>query len=339
MRNSECDCPQTLACTARYEDCRETRAFGAVGLRPDGASLWRDLLALGLAAVAVIAAVPSTYGQVYSANVVGYVSETLTNCYTFLANPLSNDISNDLRTLIPSPPGGTRVWLWNVTKQVFDEPAVFSNSDWSTNLDLPVGRGFVIQSDENWTLTFVGEVLQGWLTNFVAGSNRLSLLGSQVPRAGPLSADMEFPGSDGDDVYLFPPTCSGYLDACTFYTDYGWFDPQGIADPGGPVIEVASAFFVRHPGPDTNWVRYFEVPNDQPNRAKSMPGATVPRILHLTLCEGMATLELSQTGTPYNVQWSSEGCTWTTLAASQTGATWTGPCPPGARGYFQLTQP
>lgn len=185
----------------------------------------------------------------------------------------------------------------------------------------------------------MGEVPQGELTNFIAGGNRLSFLGSKVPQAGRLSALLEFPGSDGDDVYLLRPTGSGYLDACTYFTGYGWFDPPGLADPGGPVIEVANAFFVRHPGPDTNWVRHFQLNLSPPSRSKTTVGASVPRIVGLTVRSGQATLTLSQSTAPYNVQWSGDGLAWTTLAANQTGATWTGPCPPGAQGYFQLTQP
>ena len=296
------------------------------------------LLALGFPVLALLAAVPSTNSQVYSVNVVGFVSGTLSNCYTFVANPL-NAATNTLRHLIPDPPDGTFVWVWNVANQAFDEPAVFSRPDWSIDLDLPVGRGFVIYSPTNWTLTFVGEVLQGVLTSYVAGNNQLSLLGSMVPQAGPLSALHQFPGSDGDEVYLFPPPGSGYRDACTFYAGHGWFDPQGIADSGGPLIEVASAFFVRHPGPPTNWIRFFEVSKSQPSRATSLDGATLPRILRLSFRGGVATLGLSQTGTPYDVQWSADGVAWTTLAGNQTGATWTGPCPPGTRGFFRLTQP
>ena len=297
-------------------------------------------LAVALAVAGLVVPARPTHSQsnVYSINVVGYVSQTLTNCYAFIANPLDTT-NNSLRRLIPAPPEGTRVWLWNVDNQAFDPPATFANQDWSMDLDLPVGRGFVIHSPTNFTITFVGEVLQGWLTNPVAGNNRLSLLGSKVPQAAPLSAELEFPGSDGDEVYLVWPTDSGFLDACTYYADYGWFDPRRTVGPDGPVIEVGRAFFVRHPGPDTNWVRNFWVPDNQPNRASSIPGVTVPRILGLALRAGAVTLELSKTGTPYDVQWSGDGVAWTTLAVNQTGTTWTGRYPGGAQGYYRATNP
>ncbi|HRT58770.1 MAG TPA: hypothetical protein P5038_19250 [Candidatus Paceibacterota bacterium] len=208
----------------------------------------------------------------YGTDVVGYYNVSITNGYQFIVNQLDG-APNTLNHLIPSAPHGTRVWLWNVTNQVFDPPATFdaSNSTWDVNLELAVGRGAVVYSPTEGCFTFSGEVLQGWLTNFVAGSNRFSLLGSKVPQGGALSSVLAFPGSDGDNVYLFPTPRQSYLDACTCFSGHGWFDPAGGASTNGPVIAVGQSFFVQHSGPDTNWVRHFT------RKAELEKGRSVPR--------------------------------------------------------------
>src|SRR5207245_6314925 len=120
-------------------------------------------------------------------------------------------------------PDGTKVYVWDVTNQVFWPPATFSLSsgNWDTNFYLPPGRGFVVNSPSAWTNTFVGIVCTCYTNHtFVAGANKFSFLGSKVPINAPLSGtypsgsyDHQFQGSDGDNVFLFMTTSQSYSDA------------------------------------------------------------------------------------------------------------------------------
>jgi hypothetical protein len=278
--------------------------------------------------------------------IVGYVNVAMPSGYTFVANPLHAAPSNSIATVIPNPPDWTRVWLWNITNQTFDAPAIYDawESGWSLNLLLPPGRGFVVHTWENFTNTFVGEVLQGALTNFIAGTNRLTLVGSKVPQAGALGSTLQFPGTDGDVVSLYPTAHQQFLDGSTYLANYGWFDPAGAADTNGPNLAIASAFFVRHPGPDTNWIRNFFV---NPLTANLTAGLQTsgssspppPDIVGLTIINNQATLRLSATNQPFNVQFSTDRVSWITIATNQIGSTWTGACPVPTAGFFQLVSP
>lgn len=278
---------------------------------------------------------------------VGYLNIPLTNGYTFVVNPLnhtSGGQDNSLTNIIPIPPNGTKVYLWDVTNQVFMPPATFSDvtSGWDRNFDLPVGKGFVVYSPEYWTNTFVGNVLQGALTNFVAGSNKFSLLGSKVPVDGPISSALAFPGIDGANVYQFPKAFQKYTDSFTYFAGFGWFDPTGTFDAQGPFIKSGESFFVQNPGPNTNWVRTFFVQVVSPP-SKSLAGAisqAAPQIRNMALKAGTVRLEISNpSGGSFSVEFSTDGTAWKAVATSRTGNVWIGPASGGLRGYYRLTTP
>jgi len=329
----------------------QTDRLPSMGTRLRSAlSQWLRRIA-SVVAAALILAGTSAQGQtnVYSFNIVGYVNVTLTNGYNFIGNPLNNS-SNTLSVLIPSAPDGTAVYVWDVASQSFSPPSVYSGG-WDSNRDyvIPVGKGFAVYAPTGWTATFVGEVLQGNLTNFIAGSNKFSLLASMVPQALPLSGtppwSLEFPGTGGDNVFFFQNASLRYTDACTYFGGLGWFDPNGVCTTNGPVPNVGDCFFVQHPGPDINWVRYFTV--QRPASVPALPqkglfAANEPSaaaIRSLTIRSGEVTLNISNSiGGRYNVQFSTDRHTWKTVAPDQTGTVWRGPCPDGGQGYYQLVK-
>lgn len=282
--------------------------------------------------------------QLPSVAVVGYVNATIRSGYNFVANPLDAPPNNNLTNLMPNPPNGTRVWVWNVTNQVFDPRARFLiSSGWDLNFSLPPGRGFVVHTLANFTNTFVGNVLEGSLTNFVAGTNRLSLLGHKIPVGGPLATALLFPGGEGDVVSTYPSLSQQFQEGHTYLTGHGWFDPQGSANTNGPVIDIATSFFVRHRGPDANWVRSFTVALT--SGLSSLTSLTTggglppPTITRMTLQNGDVTLYMSTSDRAYNVQFSTDRVVWNTIATNQIGVTWTDVCPATTAGYFQLTTP
>jgi hypothetical protein len=298
-------------------------------------------LVLASLAVAVLGGLP----RQADCQVMGYYNVTVTNGYNFMANPLDQPPDNSITNVIPSAPDGTKVYLWDVPTQIFQPPSTYSICcGWTVNVQLPPGKGFVVYANTGATLTFVGNLLAGSLTNSVAGANRLSLLGSKIAQAGPLSGtnSLQFPGTDGDDVYTFSATRQSYSDAFTYIAGYGWSDPNRVVGTNGPFIAIAQSFFVRHPGPDTNWVVNVAQPASPPpsTSLKAANGSATPVIKRLTTSGGAVTLQISSLGGgAYNVQFSADGLNWSTVAQNQTGATWTGPYRGGARGYYRLINP
>jgi hypothetical protein len=301
----------------------------------------RALLTLGLALAGLCTV------SCASANVIGYYNVPLTRGYHFVANQF-NTTNNSITGVIPSPLPTTSAYLWNVTNQEFQLVGVFDEdaSAWlepvhgePCEVQLPPGLGFVLWSPGDYTVTFVGEVLQGGLTNFVAGTNKLSLLGSKVPQGGELTGALGFPVINSADVYTFSSASQSYADAYTALPSYGWYDPAGSATTNGPTINVGQSFFVRNPGPDTNWLRSFTVQFAGPLQVTGKDGAPV-EIRSLSLSAGTVTLSiLNPSGAKYNVQFSSDRVIWKTLATNQGGTVWTGPVPGGVQGYFQLVNP
>jgi hypothetical protein len=319
--------------------------------------------------------------QVYSSNIVGYVNVTMTNGLYFVNTSLENAGYDSLNDVMGAeagpPPDGCQVYVWDVTNQVFLPPAVYNaaQTNWSINYDVPPGRGFVINTPSAWTWTVVGDVLQGSLTNYLAGHNKLSLVGSQVPIAGPITAELGFPGIDGETVYFYnntnsslpavnnpPGTVGGsasYLnfanqdfhDACIYFSGYGWYDPKKIAGPGGPNLNVGESFFARTPGPDTNWVFYFSVGGGaavQPAMAAVAATAATPvaaadataaatKASRIHVRKGQVRLQpVVQDGRPYDIQFSTDGCHWRTVTTNCLAVEWAGPVSGTGSGFYRL---
>jgi hypothetical protein len=228
-------------------------------------------MALGAASVA------SSMAQVYSANAVGYVNLTLQPGFNLIANPL-NGTNNHLNTILPLPnsAGDTIIFRFKPGTQNYGDAITFlADFGWFTTdaggdawMTIPPGEGFFIQpaGPTPLSVTFVGEVPQGNLSNPVVGNNNYSILASQVPQALPLGSAGEagtlmFPAIGDDLVYIFDPVAQGYKQAYTFLDGFGWFSTN-TDDPGpeGPTIPVATSFFVQKKGALSQaWTRTFTV--------------------------------------------------------------------------------
>jgi hypothetical protein len=235
--------------------------------------------ALILTAAFVAAGVASTMAQVYSANAVGYVNLTLVPGFTIVANPL-NGTNNHLNTILPlgDPGTDTTIYRFKAGIQNYGDAITYYGAEigWFTTdpeaetgfMVIPPGEGFFIQNVKPAALnvTFVGEVPQGALSNPVVGNGKFSIMASQVPQALPLGTagtanTLEFPAATDDTVYIFDSGIQNYKESYTYYGEgVGWFSVNPD-DPGpqGPVIPVATGFFVQKIGPDVNWVRNFSV--------------------------------------------------------------------------------
>jgi hypothetical protein len=160
---------------------------------------------------------------------------------------------------------------------------------------------------------------------------------------------MALPGSnstlfalpDGQNVYIFSTPSQRYLDAFTYFYGYGWFDPDGVVNADGPVINAGQCFFIQNPGPDTYWLRNFTVATSLSSPSPLAVGSsTEPVIRRISVGGHKITLEILNAGAKaYDVQFSSDGQKWKTVARNRTGSIWRGTDPGGAQGYFRLVNP
>jgi len=183
--------------------------------------------------------------SVYSVNAVGYVNLNLGNGFTMIANPL-NTTNNTFGVLLASVPDFTTVYKWNDVNQGFDIATFFLGSWDHPEYTLNVGEGAFIAPGGPFTLTFVGEVLQGNLTNPVPAN--FSIRSSQVPQAGTVGA-LGLTVNDFDSLYKWNTVNQGY-DIYTFFL--------GSWAPSEPSVTVGESFFLST-GTAYNWTRTFSV--------------------------------------------------------------------------------
>lgn len=178
-------------------------------------------LALGLA---------TSNAQVYSANVVGYVQLQLTNGFNMICNPLdldgtgtNNTIQTTLGTQLPS---GSAAYAF--ANGAFVSPsALFSHGAWgggtnAVNTALNPGGGIFLSvaGGSPVTVTFIGNVLQGSLSNaYNAGFNIIS---SQVPIAGTMQHQLGYAPTAGDSVYVWNALAQAYNTPSSLYSHGAW---------------------------------------------------------------------------------------------------------------------
>jgi hypothetical protein len=214
--------------------------------------------ALFLTAAVVAAGVATSLADVYSLNVVGYVNRVFPagGKYTLVANPL-NGSSNTLGGVIAAAlPTGSKVLKWGGTGFVIYTRAPagdgFIPGGHAATETLNPGEGFFVQtpvaSTTDITNTFVGEVLQGNLTNtYPAG---FTLSGNLVPDSGVVSSLQLTNVPTGSKLLTWDPVAGGY----TIYTK----GPTTVWLPSAPSINVADGFFV-NAASTFSWVWNFTV--------------------------------------------------------------------------------
>jgi hypothetical protein len=206
----------------------------------------------------------SLMAQVYSLNAVGYINVTLAPGFQIIANQL-NTTNNNLSPLLDTQVGdgshdGLEFFKFNGSSYTVLTTDSLSAPPWdgpatSTTLN-PGEAAFVFNPySTNITLTFVGTVLQGSLTN--ALPKGFSLVSSLVPQAGRLDVDLGLTEVDGDLVFQYNPVTKGYAE----YTGDSlnvppWDAPGGY--PANPTVAVGGGFFYYSSGGNP-WIRSFTV--------------------------------------------------------------------------------
>jgi hypothetical protein len=298
---------------------------------------------LTLALVAAVLVVSRAQGH---AAVTGYVNIIIRPGLNLINNPLTvaNNNANGVLTNMPPGTDGTVLFRFDPSAQKYMNAATyFAGVGWyplSGNLDDPAlvlnpGEGFFLRSLTNadWTLTVVGQFYPGWLTNPIPAN--WSLKASIVPQSGLLQTSLEFPPVEADIIAQWDAV--GH----TFTTStYEWSEWT----PSQPSINVGEGFFVwRDPAlatPDHWWIRNLVIKKAATPAPMATEDSAGPDIHSLAINRDTVTLSIvNPDGWPYDVQFSTDGSSWKTLARDQTGTTWAGPCPGGAQGYYQVVKP
>jgi hypothetical protein len=126
---------------------------------------------------------------------------------------------------------------------------LFQGGQWERpDETISLGEGVFVMnpSIQLKTITFVGEILQGDLTNSITPG--LSIHCSLVPKFGKLTQSLGLRLSAFDNVYL---NTNNTLKVFTYL-------PNGSWKPFEPDLRVAESFVVNAVAP-TNWVIHFEV--------------------------------------------------------------------------------
>lgn len=194
--------------------------------------------------------------NVYSLNVVGYVNVTCPPGFSLIANPLNTADNNITNVLMDSSiPVLTTFAIFypgsGFSTYVLDDIDQTWIPSTPTPILAPGGGGFIRNNTAtNFTITFVGEVLQGSLVVPIPAGK--AIVSSKVPQTGTLNA-LGFPANPNDLVHVFNNQ-TGYSSYVFDDIDLVWLP----GNPAGPTINVGQAFFAQQVTPK-NWIRNFTV--------------------------------------------------------------------------------
>lgn len=173
-------------------------------------------------------------------NAVGYTTLSIEPGFQLIAHPLRAK-DNTVPHLFPNPPEGMEVC--KLVNGIFTTNT-FSSGDWSNpDETLEPGEGAMVfnPGPETNLVTFVGEIMQGELTNTIPAG--LSLKSSLIPKQGGITSGLGLKLAAFDNVYQWR---SNRFEVFTFLPDGNWF-------PTEPKISAGEAFFIRADH-QTNWI-------------------------------------------------------------------------------------
>jgi hypothetical protein len=193
--------------------------------------------------------------------VVGYANVPLPEGSSLVANPLDFAGGNSVTNVIGRQlPVNTSIYTWNgatYNQSIYAKNKAGTDTNWTPAIDLNPGAGAWIitpAGSGSRTNTFVGEVLQGALTNpNIPAGGGVALLGSQVPQAGALTANLGYQPLLNDSVYEW----TGSTFSQSIYSK----NKAGTATnwvPSDPNISVGEGFWLSTSAGAT-WVRNFTV--------------------------------------------------------------------------------
>ncbi|HEY3762676.1 MAG TPA: hypothetical protein VGN23_13095 [Verrucomicrobiae bacterium] len=210
--------------------------------------------ALLMAAAALAAGIATSNAQVYSQNVVGYVSVNLTNGENLIANPMDLDgtgTNNTLQSVFGTNlPNTTKVYVftsggWQSASYVASSgkwlgSAIITNE---VNAALNPGYGVFVDvpgsSGTSITLSEVGNVLNGPVTNNIAAG--VTVLSGILPIGGTIDTNNGYVPSKGDKVYTWNVAAQNYGATVPNYTGSKWLGGDPVLTPGVAVFVSAAS--------------------------------------------------------------------------------------------------
>jgi len=215
-----------------------------------------------LACLAVMAGgIATTMAQsnVYSLNVVGYYNVTVgAHQKVMIANQL-NTTNNTIGALLAPPMVGNNDQLFKFNGATFATYQYSTDdgawNDPSATLNPGEAAFFLNAGSATETLTFVGEVLQGSLTNTLPVGQK-AMRASIVPQQGLVSTDLKVPYFNNDQLFTYNVAQAG-----AGYVTYQYSADDGAWIPSEPTINVGQGFFYAKASTANNpsWVRNFTV--------------------------------------------------------------------------------
>jgi len=203
-----------------------------------------------LTAALCAAGIATSKAQVYSVNAVGYVNTSLKTGYNLVSNPLDNKAANGntIANLFGSLPPGTTFFVFDGTKYSSADVPDFGGAieGPAANTVIAPGNGLFILAPSDTTVTFVGEVPSGNLSNPIPKG--FSIKASQVPQAGKITTDLGYTPEENDAVFMFNTAANKYTSA-TY--QFGAWDNE-------PTIDVGQAVFLNSASAKS-WTRNFDI--------------------------------------------------------------------------------
>ena len=197
------------------------------------------------AAISAAGIAGSAAQEVFSANIVGYVTKDLVAGFNLIANPLES--GNTVASLFPDALPNTVVFKYNGVG--FDSAINDEFDGWlGGDMSVAPGEGVFVNSPGATSVTFVGEVLTGDLSTALPAG--FSIASSQVPQAGGIETALGFAPGANDVIFVFNGV--GY-DSFLFDEFDGWL-------PSEPALEVAQSVWISKAA-DGSWDRTFTVDN------------------------------------------------------------------------------
>jgi hypothetical protein len=201
-----------------------------------------------LAAAGLAAGIASSEAQnVYSQNIVGYVSIPVPATYVLINNPLVNTTSNDLNTIASALPSKASAEVWNGSGYTVCSK---SGSGWSPDALVPVGTGFFAKVNSGITTNvFVGNVVANPGTSVTNPVTAVyNLVGSDLPYA----TDLNDTNGYGLNLSSLPSkasieTWNGSAFTVSSKSGSGWSpDAQ---------LTVGEGFFLKLNSGTSNWIQ------------------------------------------------------------------------------------
>jgi len=177
-------------------------------------------------------------------DIVGYINTRVSPGYSMIANHFDAGNGGSIAELIPTAPYGTTIYKFDgatFNSAVFDE---FDEAWLPGDMTLSPGEGVFIENftDDTFTITFFGRVLQGELSKELVPG--LSIVSSMLPMTGDANM-LEFPKIQGIGLYIWNGSIYNY-------SVFDEFDEKYIP----PLqIKMGEAFWIENSaGAVLNWV-------------------------------------------------------------------------------------